>query len=176
MCASPHNAECPEPDLDVPAVLLRDFSPRDDIPVVQEILLEYAESLGVDLEFQGFDQELADLPGDYAAPSGALLLAWCGNLLAGCVALRRIPDVNYVNAAEMKRLYVRPAFRRLGLGRLLSDAILDRARELGYSCVLLDTLDDMEAARALYEELGFEEIPPYYHNPIAGSHYLKVDL
>ena len=76
----------------------------------------------------------------------------------------------------MKRLYVRPAFRRFGLGRLLAEAVLDAARQMGYSSVLLDTLDDMEAARALYEELGFIEVPPYYHNPIAGSHYLRVDL
>ena len=83
---------------------------------------------------------------------------------------------DYPNAAEMKRLYVRPAFRGLGLGRALAEATLDAARQAGYASVLLDTLSDMEAARALYDDLGFEEIPPYYHNPIAGAHYLKVDL
>ena len=83
---------------------------------------------------------------------------------------------DYPNAAEMKRLFVRPAFRRLGLGRQLAQWTLDAARQAGYSSVLLDTLDDMEAARALYQDLGFEDIPPYYHNPIAGSHYLKADL
>jgi ribosomal protein S18 acetylase RimI-like enzyme len=83
---------------------------------------------------------------------------------------------DYPNACEMKRLYVRKAFRGFGLGRQLAEAILDEARLAGYSAVLLDTLDDMEAARALYEDLGFEEIPPYYHNPHAGAHYLKVDL
>mgnify|MGYP003339402574 FL=1 len=103
-------------------------------------------------------------------------MAWVDGELAGCCALRPLDEVDVVNAAEMKRLYVRPAFRRFGLGRLLAEAVLDAARQKGYSSVLLDTLDDMEAARALYEELGFIEIPPYYHNPIAGSHYLRVDL
>jgi putative acetyltransferase len=144
--------------------------------LTREIFLEYAHSLGVDLCFQSFEEELAQLPGDYAAPRGQLLLAWCDEVLVGCVALRAFDEADYPNAAEMKRLYVRPAFRGLGLGRELTERILDAARELGYSTVLLDTLDDMEAARALYEELGFEEIPPYYHNPHAGAHYLKVAL
>jgi ribosomal protein S18 acetylase RimI-like enzyme len=138
--------------------------------------LEYANSLDVDLCFQGFEQELADLPGEYAEPRGALLLAWVDGQLAGCCALRPLDASDYANAAEMKRLFVRPRFRGLGLGRLLTEAILDAARHADYSCVLLDTLDDMESARALYEDLGFSEIPPYYHNPFAGAHYLKVDI
>lgn len=157
-------------------IVLREATPSDDMTLVRALFTEYANSLNVDLCFQSFDEELANLPGDYSAPSGSLLLAWVEDVLAGCVALRPITEVDYVNAAEMKRLYVRPAFRGLGLGRMLSEAILDSARGLGYSHVLLDTLDDMEAARSLYEEIGFEEIPPYYHNPIAGAHYLKVDL
>ena len=96
--------------------------------------------------------------------------------VAGCCALRPLDSADYANAAEMKRLYVRPGFRGLGLGRQLAEAILDAARSAGYGCVLLDTLDDMESARALYEDLGFAEVPPYYHNPVAGAHYLKVDL
>jgi putative acetyltransferase len=156
--------------------VLREAVHEENMELVRAIFNEYAQSLKVDLCFQSFDAELATLPGDYAAPSGALLLAWVDDVLAGCVALRSIAEVDYPNCAEMKRLYVRPAFRGLGLGRLLSESILDRARELGYSHVLLDTLDDMEAARALYEDLGFEEVPPYYHNPIAGSHYLKATL
>lgn len=130
----------------------------------------------MDLCFQGFADELTQLPGDYAEPRGALLLAWVNGSIAGCCALRPLDTSDYPNAAEMKRLYVRQSFRGLGLGRQLSEAILDAARRSGYSCVLLDTLDDMESARALYEDLGFEEIPPYYHNPHAGAHYLKVDI
>ena len=137
---------------------------------------EYAAQLGVDLCFQGFEAELASLPGDYAEPRGTLLLAWIDGELAGCCALRPIDDVDYANAAEMKRLYVRKAFRGFGLGRQLAEAMLDQARQAGYACVLLDTLDGMESARALYSELGVEEIPPYYHNPLPGSHYLKAEI
>ena len=140
------------------------------------IFREYAQSLSIDLGFQGFEQELALLPGDYAAPRGALLLATVDGLVAGCCALRPLDGCDYANASEMKRLYVRSAFRGFVLGRELASRTLDLARQAGYSHVLLDTLDDMEAARSLYLELGFEEIPPYYHNPIAGAHYLKVDL
>ncbi|TWO68310.1 GNAT family N-acetyltransferase [Caenimonas sedimenti] len=143
---------------------------------VRAIFREYADGLGVDLCFQQFDEELAGLPGDYAPPRGALLLARVDGKLAGCCALRPLDTADYPNAAEMKRLFVRPAFRSLGLGRRLAEAILDAGRQAGYGCVLLDTLDDMEAARALYEDLGFEDIPPYYHNPIAGAHYLKANL
>ena len=140
------------------------------------IFREYAQALGVDLCFQNFEAELAALPGDYSAPAGRLMLALVDGALAGCGALRGLVDVDYANACEMKRLYVRPAFRRFGLGRILAQALIDQAREAGYSCMLLDTLDEMEAARGLYEALGFEEIPPYYFNPIAGAHYLKVEL
>lgn len=143
---------------------------------VRTIFREYAETLGVDLCFQHFENELEQLPGDYAAPRGALLLAQVDGAVAGCCALRPLDNADYPNASEMKRLFVRKAFRGFGLGRELAEAMLDRARQAGYACVLLDTLDDMEAARALYAELGFEEIPPYYHNPIAGAHYLKADI
>lgn len=143
---------------------------------VRTIFREYAAQLNVDLCFQQFDEELATLPGEYAPPRGALLLARVDGELAGCCALRPLDAADYPNAAEMKRLYVRNAFRGFGLGRQLAEATLDAARQAGYACVLLDTLDDMEAARALYEELGFQEIPPYYHNPVAGAHYLKADL
>ena len=146
------------------------------LEATREIFREYAQGLGVDLCFQNFDQELATLPGDYAPPQGALLLAFVDDELAGCGALRPLADVDYANACEMKRLYVRRAFRRFGLGRILAQALMDRATEAGYSALLLDTLDDMEAARGLYESLGFETIPPYYFNPIAGAHYLKAEL
>ena len=105
-----------------------------------------------------------------------MLLATVDDAVAGCCALRPLADADYANACEMKRLYVRRAFRGFGLGRMLVERMLDAARSAGYACILLDTLSDMEAARALYEELGFRDIPPYYHNPIAGAHYLKADL
>ena len=146
------------------------------LETVREIFREYAAGLAVDLCFQQFDEELASLPGDYSEPRGTLLLAAVDGKVAGCCALRPLDTADYPNAAEMKRLYVRDAYRGIGLGRQLVEATLDAARQAGYSSVLLDTLDDMEAARTLYEGLGFAEIPPYYHNPIAGAHYLKVDL
>ena len=146
------------------------------LEATRQIFREYAEALGIDLCFQNFDAELAALPGDYAEPGGALLLAYCDGELAGCGALRPLPEADEANACEMKRLYVRRAFRRFGLGRLLAEALIDRARSRGYSAMLLDTLDDMEAARELYASLGFEEVPPYYYNPIPGAHYLRVGL
>ncbi len=143
---------------------------------VRELFREYAASLGVDLCFQNFEAELAGLPGDYAEPAGTLLLALVDGQAAGCGALRPLADVDYANACEMKRLFVRRAFRRFGLGRMLAQHLMDRAQQAGYSCMLLDTLDDMEAARGLYESLGFQAIPPYYFNPLPGAHYLKADL
>lgn len=149
----------------------------DEFAQVREIFRDYAGSLSVDLCFQGFEAELADLPGEYAAGQGGrLYLALVDGAVAGCGALRRLTDVDHVNACEMKRLFVRRAFRRFGLGRLLAQALIDAAREIGYSNLLLDTLDDMEAARELYASLGFREVPPYYYNPIPGAHYLCVDL
>ncbi len=147
-----------------------------DMAIAAQLFREYADSLGLDLAFQNFDDELAQLPGDYAAPRGALLLAYVDGALAGCCALRPLDNADIPNAAEMKRLYVRPAFRGFGLGRQLAETILDAARQAGYTSVLLDTLDDMEAARNLYADLGFQSIEPYYHNPIPGAHYLKADI
>lgn len=147
-----------------------------ELDATRELFREYAQALGVDLCFQGFEAELATLPGQYTEPGGRLLLALADGVPAGCCALRQLTDVDHANACEMKRLYVRPAFRGLRLGRQLADAIMDSARNRGYDCVLLDTLDEMETARALYEDLGFVEVPPYYHNPIPGAHYLKAKL
>ena len=146
------------------------------LAATRQIFSEYAEQLGVDLCFQNFEAELLALPGEYSEPQGALLLALVDGEIAGCCGLRALDSVNYPNAAEMKRLYVRKAFRRFGLGRQLVEAVLDCARMAGYHSVLLDTLDNMESARSLYAELGFVDIPPYYHNPISGAHYLKADL
>lgn len=159
-----------------PAVTLLTPSHPDEMAAVQAIFREYADSLGVDLAFQDFEAELAGLPGDYAPPRGHLLLAQVDGSIAGCCALRPLDAADYPNASEMKRLYVRKAFRGFGLGRQLAEATLDAARQAGYACVLLDTLDGMESARALYADLGFEEIPPYYHSPLEGSHYLKADI
>jgi ribosomal protein S18 acetylase RimI-like enzyme len=163
-------------DLPAPSIALVAPLAIEDMADVRRIFIEYAQSLHVDLCFQDFEAELQQLPGEYAPPRGALLLAMVNGEVAGCCALRPLDSSDSPNASEMKRLYVRPAFRRLGLGRQLAEAILDAARQSGYSCVLLDTLDEMESARALYEDLGFVEIPPYYHNPLPGAHYLKVML
>jgi putative acetyltransferase len=142
----------------------------------QAILREYVQGLAVDLSFQGVEAEVCGLPGPYAPPGGLLLLAYLEGTVAACGAFCALPDADYPNACEMRRLYVRPAFRRFGLGRLLAQALLDGARRAGYSTMLLDTLDDMEAARGLYASLGFEGIPPYYYSPIAGAHYFKAEL
>ena len=154
------------------------FTPDGNVALeaTRALFLEYAKSLQVDLCFQDFDQELRHLPGEYSAPRGTLLVASVNGEWAGCCAMRPLDSSNYTNACEMKRLYVRPQFRGLGLGRRLAEAILDAGRMAAYDSILLDTLDDMESARALYEELGFQSIPPYYYNPIAGAHYLKADL
>jgi ribosomal protein S18 acetylase RimI-like enzyme len=162
--------------MDAPEIRLVFPDTPELIAATREIFREYAHSLDVDLCFQNFEAELASLPGEYAPPTGHLLLAFVDGALAGCGALRPMADTDYANAGEMKRLYVRPAFRRFGLGRVLAQALLDEAQQIGYSDVLLDTLDDMEAARGLYTSLGFEEIPPYYYNPIPGAHYLKATL
>ncbi len=162
--------------METPHIELVAAAREEHVEAARQIFLEYAQGLGIDLCFQSFGTELDSLPGEYAEPRGALLLALVDGAVAGCCALRPLDTVDYPDASEMKRLYVRKAFRGFGLGRQLAEACLDAARRAGYACVLLDTLDDMEAARALYEDLGFKEVPPYYHNPIPGAHYLKADL
>lgn len=159
-----------------PAIRLLEPDSAAWIERARELMREYARGLGVDLCFQHFDAELAALPGDYAPPRGLLLLALVGDEVAACGALRPLPGVACANACEMKRLYVRPAFRRYGLGRILARALIDRATAAGYAAMLLDTLDEMDAARGLYRSLGFEEVAPYYRNPIPGTHYLKLVL
>jgi putative acetyltransferase len=157
-------------------LLVTESSSAEVLDAARALFQEYAQSLTIDLCFQNFEEELTLLPGEYVGPTGALLLACVDGQYAGCCALRPQPSSDYPNACEMKRLYVRPAFRGLRLGRQLAEDILERARVAGYECILLDTLDEMESARALYEDLGFREIPPYYFNPIAGAHYLKAEL
>jgi len=162
--------------MDAPEICLLTPDTPELLDATRRIFREYAESLGIDLAFQNFEQELAALPGEYAEPAGRLLLAFVDDELAGCGAFRALADVDYANACEMKRLYVRRPFRRFGLGRLVASKLIDGATEAGYSVMLLDTLDDMETARGLYATLGFEEVPPYYFNPIPGAHYLKAEL
>jgi putative acetyltransferase len=160
----------------VPLIALHDAQSAEQITAIRHLFKEYQDSLSVDLCFQGFERELAELPGDYVTPTGALLLATVEGAPAGCCALRPLLNTDHTNACEMKRLFVRKAFRGFGIGRLLVERIMDLAEQAAYDAVLLDTLDDMEAARGLYMEVGFEEIEPYYHNPLAGAHYLKAPL
>jgi GNAT superfamily N-acetyltransferase len=151
---------------------IRPASFPDDLLEVRTLFREYADSLGVDLSFQDFDRELASLPGDYAPPRGSLLVADSGGVVAGCIALRMLgPDV-----CEMKRLFVRPAFRGARLGRALVEAILSEARRIGYSRMRLDTLPSMAEAIVLYQRLGFTDIPPYRHNPVPGARFLERTL
>jgi ribosomal protein S18 acetylase RimI-like enzyme len=138
----------------------------------RSLLRAYAESLPFDLGFQGFAEELAALPGDYAPPRGRLLVARVGGASVGCVALRPLDGTT----AELKRLYVRPEGRGTGAGRALAAAALDAARAAGYARVRLDTTPGMETAQALYRSLGFVEIPPYRENPVAGTRYLELEL
>ena len=143
-----------------------------DYAAAHELFCEYAAALGVDLCFQGFSGELQQLPAMYAPPGGCLLLAVTDGASAGCIGVRRFDS----HICELKRLYVRPAARGAGLGRLLVAAALQRARALGYRRTLLDTLAGMGAARRVYESFGFAPCDAYYHNPIAGVVYMALDL
>jgi len=139
----------------------------------RDLFLEYAKSLGFSLCFQDFDQELATLPGYYAPPKGRLLLAEYEGQLAGCVALRELE----AGICEMKRLYLRPAFRGKGLGRVIAEHLIAEARKMGYARMRLDTVEPvMRDAVAMYRRFGFREIPPYCKNPIAGALYMELDL
>jgi putative acetyltransferase len=143
-----------------------------DIESAKTLFVEYADSLGFDLFFQDFDEELANLPGDYAPPAGCLLIADYRDQPAGCVALRQLSD----GVCEMKRLYVRPGLRGLGIGRALAEAVIERARKIGYTRMRLDTAPSMEAARAIYVSLGFKQISPYRYNPIEGAVFMELKL
>lgn len=138
----------------------------------RKLFQEYAASLDFSLCFQGFEQELAGLPGNYAPPEGRLLLAWESGQAVGCVALRKLKD----GIAEMKRLYVRPGHRGERIGQKLVLTAIDQARAAGYGRIRLDTLPSMEQAIALYQSLGFKQITPYRHNPLPGALFMELNL
>lgn len=142
------------------------------LPAVRELFTEYASSLDLNLCFQSFDRELAELPGKYAPPDGRLFLAMEDQAATGCVALRKIGE----GVCEMKRLYVRPAFRGKSVGRTLADSVITVAREMGYSHMRLDTLSSMKEAVALYVSLGFRRIPAYYDNPSDSAVFMELKL
>jgi ribosomal protein S18 acetylase RimI-like enzyme len=143
-----------------------------EVETVRALFREYAGSIGVDLCFQGFEKELAGLPGDYAPPSGRLYLAYVKEEPAGCVGLRKIDE----GICEMKRLYVRPLFRGKGIGRQLVLELVKDGRELGYSKMRLDTLPSMKRAQELYRAMGFKPIDSYRDNPVAGAVFLELNL
>lgn len=144
----------------------------ESLRTVRELFVEYSESLEVDLCFQGFAEELATLPGDYAQPAGRLMLALDGQQAMGCGALRPIEE----GVCEMKRLYVRPALRGAGVGGALIDALIKAAREIGYQRMWLDTLPSMATAIAIYRRLGFKNISPYRVNPVPGALFFELQL
>jgi len=151
---------------------IRPASSIADVETARTLFREYEKSLGISLCFQNFVEEVAALPGAYAPPEGRLLLATVGDAAAGCVALRKIGE----GIGEMKRLYVRPAHRGTGLGRRLTEALLDEARSMGYRAIRLDTLPTMKEAQALYLSLGFTDIPPYNDHPLEGTRFMELRL
>jgi len=163
----------------VPAIVVAPATSARDLDAIRDLFREYAASLGFSLDYQDFDAELAALPGKYAAPEGALLLARADGAAAGCGALRRFAP----GIAEMKRLYVRPSFRAhraadgLSIGRTLAHRLVDAARAAGYRRLRLDTITGkMDAAVSLYRSMGFVEIPPYYPSPVPGTAYMELSL
>ena len=152
---------------------IRRATSAEEIEAVRLLFREYAGSLGFDLRFQNFEQELAGLPGQYAPPSGCLLSATAGDEPAGCVALKKVAD----GVCEMKRLYVRSRHRGTGLGRTLAEQIIGEAKRMGYQTIRLDTIPSvMGSAVALYRSLGFRDIPAYCFNPIAGALFMELRL
>ena len=142
------------------------------IAAVKELIGEYAEFLGFDLDFQDFAEEMRLFPGQYTQPDGCLLLARYDDQVAGCIALRKIDN----DICEMKRLFVRPGFRGNNIGRKLADKLILRAREMNYKAMRLDTVPQLESAIALYEKMGFRDIEPYYHNPMPGARFMELKL
>lgn len=155
-----------------PNVEIRSVDGPTDLCAVRSLFEEYAAWLDVDLCFQGFAEELASLPGKYAPPDGRLFVATVDGRPAGCIALRRLDAAT----GEVKRLYVRPEGRGLGIGSALARRVVDEARKIGYERLVLDTLERMPSARRIYESLGFRRTEPYYANPLAGVIYMALDL
>ena len=152
---------------------IRQVEGEADVDQARGLFREYEAWLGLDLCFQNFEKELAELPGAYAPPTGRLLLAYEGDQLAGCVALRKLSD----GVCEMKRLFLRPQFHGQGCGRELAERIVAEARDAGYERMRLDTLpEQMGKAIALYRSLGFKEIEPYYQNPVPGALFMELVL
>jgi ribosomal protein S18 acetylase RimI-like enzyme len=145
---------------------------EDHYQSVRELFIQYADSLGFDLEFQGFSRELAELPGDYKSPAGCMLLAETADGYAGCVALRPLHN----NICEMKRLFVIPEYQGCGIGRALAEAVIGGARKQGYQRMRLDTVESMKAARGLYFSLGFKTIEAYCHNPLDNPSFMELEL
>lgn len=151
---------------------IQDADSAEFLDTVRKLFREYEASIQVDLCFQGFEKELAQLPGEYARPSGRLLLAFDGEEAAGCGALRRID----ANVCEMKRLYVRPQHQGKSIGARVAHALIENAREAGYARMRLDTMPSMARAIALYRSLGFQEIPAYRYNPVLGALFFELEL
>jgi len=158
--------------LSSPNVTLFQADTPEHVGLARALFREYAAAIGTDLEYQGFSAELAALPDPYVPPTGALLIAQVGNEVAGCVGLRPIGD----GVGEMKRLYVRPAYRKFGLGQQLVQVVIDAARRAGAHELRLDTLASMTSAQALYRRLGFAEIPPYNTAHLPGTRFYSLDL
>lgn len=151
---------------------IKQVNSEEQIKLTRKLFIEYATYLDFDLDFQNFEEELKTLPGDYSPPDGCILLAFYNDNLAGCVGLRKFKD----EICEMKRLYVRPEFRKKRIGRALSDAIINQALKIGYHFMRLDTLPHMKVAIALYLSLGFKEIKPYCYNPFEGAKFFELNL
>ncbi len=144
----------------------------EELEQVRNLFEEYSNSLAFDLDFQNFEEELVNLPGDYVRPAGCLLLATYKGQPVGCVGLRMLSD----GVCEMKRLYVREQFRSLGFGRALAKAVIEEARKIGYNYMRLDTVPSMDVARALYISVGFKQTSPYRYNPIEGTVFMELRL
>jgi putative acetyltransferase len=145
---------------------------KKHLEAIGELFTEYVHSLGFELDFQDYENEFAELPGEYAPPNGCLVLAIVDGDAVGCIGLRKIDDT----LCEMKRMYVRPDFRGKGIGRSLAEIVIEEARKIGYKAMRLDTIDTMKEAISLYRSLGFKEIAPYRHNPMDGAMFMELNL